>query len=234
MAGSIQGTQKRLTIPGADGGCMIERGTFAFTTTSTTYAMPTVLQWVNEVFVTAHGTTNTSTEQVGISLGTVSASVAAADVICPHTGTISAAYILSASTENATDDTDYWSIGCVNMTATLTPVNIATAANTSKSTGGAAITADTKRSLTLGAANQLVVTAGDVMQWTFTKSASGANLTHLQAYLVITLTGTDETVVWADATTNGERATSGTLNFSRTGQNVTSGLVCSYIAFGRN
>src|SRR2546429_242602 len=72
-------------------------------------------------------------------LGTVSATFAFT-MIAPFTGTISAAKFV-VDTTVATHASNIWTIGIINTTATLTPVDIADPLNSNTTTTGAAFTA---------------------------------------------------------------------------------------------
>jgi hypothetical protein len=113
-------------------------------------------------------------------LGTVAATTAIRLVMPQYAGTISRVSICVGTTV-ATDDTNYWTAGVVNKgvagAGTTVVVNSATAANSTKTTGGAVATANVERVLTLtGTGADLITAAGDVLLLTLTKAASGADL----------------------------------------------------------
>jgi len=135
---------------------------------------------------TASGLTQTQPTQAGrevlaLSPGTQSAT-AAFTLVAPEDGTLSAAKIVVKTTVT-TSDTDYWTFAIVNKGQSgsgSTAMLAATDANTSKATGGSAITAYTARALSLnGTPANLAVAAGDVLEITATKSGSAANLVEL-------------------------------------------------------
>lgn len=120
--------------------------------------------------------------------GLVSAS-AKFEQIVTAAGSISAADF-TVTTTVATDAANIWTVGVLNKTQTLTPVDISVAANSNTTTTGSAFTAYTPRALTLGVAAQLLVAVGDILEWTFTKASSAANLVGLTLRTSIAETGT--------------------------------------------
>ena len=122
------------------------------------------------------------TKTIFVPLGTFSATDFL-DVIVPNcVGTLVKASILVTTTV-AVSDTDYWTFDLMNKGAAdagTTAMLAATDANTTKATGGSALTANIVRNLTLhGTSANLVVAAQDVLRLTATKAASGANLVKL-------------------------------------------------------
>lgn len=85
-------------------------------------------------------------------------------IIAPHAGTVSSIEY-SGATALATSDTNYitWTVTNLGQAgAGTTALLAATNPNTTKATGGSALVADSKRTLTLhGTAANLVVAAGD-------------------------------------------------------------------------
>lgn len=132
------------------------------------------------------------TKELVIPLGTISAT---AIFLIPTPGF--ACHIAKAAlvvgTTVATDDTNYWTVDLMNKgpagtgtTATLA----ATDANTTKTTGGAALTANVARALSLhGTSGNLDTAADDVLKLTLTKAASGANLVNAALRLDFSFTG---------------------------------------------
>lgn len=93
------------------------------------------------------------------------ATTGAAEVtlIAPFAGRLSAATFVGAS-NLAASDTNYLTFTVVNRGNSNAAMLAATDANTTKATGGTALTAHAKRTLTLnGTAGNLVVAAGDVI-----------------------------------------------------------------------
>lgn len=126
--------------------------------------------------------------------GTISAS-ANFEMTAPVAGVVSSANFVVHTTV-ATDAANIWTIGIINKATgagTNVVVDIANAANSNNSTGGTAFTAFTPRALTLSAtASNLVVAQGDVLEWTFTKASSAANLVALELVANITPSGGGE------------------------------------------
>lgn len=180
--------------------------------------------------------------------GTISAS-SNFEMQAPIAGVVSAAQFVVHTTV-ATDAANIWTIGVINKAAgagTNVVVDIATATNSNNSTGGAAFTANTPRSLTLSPTPaNLVVAAGDNLEWTFTKASSAANLVALELFMQFTPNGAGAGEIiginWTSLLqTSGQSAglivptiiTSITPNapaiqVTRAGPNVTSGLYCGF------
>lgn len=118
----------------------------------------------------------------------------------PVSGVISAASVVSGSSDAADSDTDLRSFGILNKTQTLAPVAIATAANTTALTGGTAMTAFAPMTLTLAAAAQLLVTAGDVFEFTVSDTGTGVALNGISFELLITPTLTSGQAFFFEAT----------------------------------
>lgn len=86
---------------------------------------------------------------------------------------------LLVSTTVAANDTNYWTFSAINKETGggSTALFASSDANTTKATGGSAVTAYTKRAMTLhGTAANLNLEGGDVIAFTATKTASGADL----------------------------------------------------------
>lgn len=182
---------------------------FPGTALTCTLPLPSFVK-VRRVIVNGTGATATAmTSYAQTSPGLTSAS-AKFQQYANSTGSISALEF-SVTTTVATDATNIWTVGVINQTATLTPASIATAANSNNSTGGSAFTAYTKFALTLGVAAQLLVTLGDVLEWTFTKASSAANLVGLGLRTSIAATGTTANESLYGPTPN---ATSGFIDIS--------------------
>lgn len=216
------------------------RALVAFPTTAATATLPLLnISQIDNVQVSLAGTPATPATVFGDSVGTVAATTAFTTRV-PKAGTITSAAIIVQTTV-ATDDTNYWSVGIINRTTgagTAVVADVSAAANTNKVTGGAAFTADTLRSLTLTAtAADLVVAAGDELEFTFTKASSAANLVSLEFSVVMATGDSSEQVYWVpdSAPTSGPipRPSTGKLTFGRTGSSKTSALRCSIRVTGR-
>lgn len=139
-------------------------GAYAITVNTTGRGMlfvsdGTYWQDFREVFVHTTIATITTT-------GAVSAYVPA-----PCTGKLVSGKV-SFTESQAANDTNYSTYGLSNLSNSATAMLAASNANTTKATGGAALVANTPRSLTPhGTAANLLVTQGDRLQ--FTSTASG-------------------------------------------------------------
>jgi hypothetical protein len=202
-------------------------GIAQWSTTDLTGELKCELGTVEDIQLKSIGAGNSLVTAVNSECRTVSAS-AKVNIVFPHAGTVSAARFVVTTTV-ATDAANIWTVGLVNVGAagagTAAIVNIATAANSNTATTGSAFTALIPRALTLGSAADLVVAAGDVGVWTFTKAASAANLVDLSLQVLLTHGQAenlyvDETVV-SDGVIN--RPAAGTLTIVRAGHAVTSG-----------
>jgi hypothetical protein len=208
-------------------------GAAAFSTTDLTGTLDvTPLQFVDNVHLILGSAPASGVTDITLGdLGTVSAS-AAFLMRMPSAGTITGARFI-VDTTVATDAANIWTVGVINTTATLTPVDIAVAANSNNSTGGTAFTADVPRALTLGAAGQLVVVAGDVLEWTFTKAASAPNLVELTGSISIS-TGAGVETLYVTIGANGLVAiTSNKITIGRSAITPTSGLRFGFRIRGR-
>jgi hypothetical protein len=100
-----------------------------------------------------------------------------ATFICKYAGTLAAALLVAKDALTA-NDTNYVTVAITNRTSGggSTAMLAATDANTSKATGGVAIAAFTKRTLTLnGTPANLVVSAGDTLEVTVAATGTLAN-----------------------------------------------------------
>lgn len=180
-------------------------------------------------------------------VGTVSAS-AAFLMRMPIAGVISSASF-TVDTTVAADAANIWNVGVINHSNTDAVVaDIAAAANSNTTTTGSAFTADTARALTLTSTTaDKTVAAGDVLEWTFTKNSSAANLVELNLRMAITPASTGDRslreIVYANVTsllvTSGQQAGlilptyDSTLRYAtvpivRSGDNLTSALTCGF------
>lgn len=202
-------------------------GVASFPTTDLTCTLPVVgLTKIRRIVVSSLGApSTTNTAYLQTSPGLVSAS-AKFNQIATMAGSISA-IDFTVSTTVATDATNIWTVGVLNKTATLTPADIADATNSNTTTTGAVFTAATPRALTLGVAAQLVVAVGDVLEWTFTKASSAANLVGLLLRTSVAETGAfaRETVYAPLPNSSGFfDITSGAITIGRKATNATSAL----------
>ena len=108
-------------------------------------------------------------------------------LLVPETGTLAGADF-SGIDALAASDTNYITFSITNLGqdgAGTTAMLAATAANTTKTTGGAAIVANTKRALTVhGTAANLVVTAGDRLLVRAAATGTLANTVTVPSYLL--------------------------------------------------
>lgn len=131
--------------------------------------------------------TAAKTKTLTLSLGDVSGT-GAWNIRVPVAGTVTRVSLLSGATA-AANDTNYWTGGVVNKGAagdgTAKVVDSTVAVNSTKATGGAAITASVERTFTLAAAN--TVAANDVLEITITKAASATTLTKVSVSIDVTI-----------------------------------------------
>lgn len=131
---------------------------------------------VDGTMLTAAG----GTKELSGQLGTINATTSFA-FNCPATAATLAAAVFSSSAAIAASDTDYWTWTLTNLgpSGSGTTVMLAgAAANTTKLTGGTALTANVARSLSLtGTGTDLVTAANDRLVLTMTKTGSPADLT---------------------------------------------------------
>jgi hypothetical protein len=133
-----------------------------------------------------------ATKSIEIPLGDISATTSFS-VVLPDVAATVSKITFATKTAISTSDTDYWTFGIVNKEAggsgTTKIVDAAAAANSTKATGGSAITGYVKRNLTLsGTPANLVTAAEDVLEVTVTKAASATTMA--QCVLRIDLTFT--------------------------------------------
>lgn len=121
-----------------------------------------------------------SVQSVELALGTISATATFNIIVPPFAGVITG-IAFACKDAIAANDTNYWTFGVVNKGAagngTTAVVDAANDANSTKATGGSAITGYVKRNLTLAAAANRVVAAGDVLEITITKASSATTMT---------------------------------------------------------
>lgn len=230
-------------------------GYFQFSTTDLTGILPINSNCANilggiKLFPqgpTAFGDSDVLQDGTGVA---VSAS-AAFTMIAPRAGVVSSAGFV-VDTTVATDAANIWTIGIINTSNSNAVIaDIANAANSNTTTTGSAFTADTLRALTITSTTaDKTVSAGDILEWTFTKASSAANLVELTRQIVLTPTtglGIQEQV-YADVASL-INTTSGLLsptilttitpnqlavNIVRRGTNPTSGLIVGFEYEGSN
>lgn len=141
------------------------------------------------VFVADDGTL-THTEPTGLeskaeqvkSLADLSATTAL-NIVVPAGATKVKSVKIGVKTAITANDTNYWTFSLLNKGAAgngTTAILGAVDANTTKATGGSGLTAYVARTLTLTVtAADLLVTAGHILEFAATKTASGANLVEL-------------------------------------------------------
>lgn len=218
-------------------GRKLQWGKVLFAAAATTAALPLQMHQVECLFISPTAAPAAAVRSVQSQLGSVSATTSFLLVV-PATGVISAAKLVEAAAVTA-DNTNYWSVGLVNKTQTLTAIDSTTAANTTKATGGSSLVGYAPLSLTLsGTAANLAVTAGDVLEVTITKTASATTLTETLFYIEVTPTApADEVPYCADlnSSTSGTATVgaAGTVTLTRAGQRANSDAVYSYLAIGR-
>lgn len=134
-----------------------------------------------------------ATKEVALNLGSISATSTFRLRLPSNVGTISKISFVPG-TSIAASDTDYWTFGVVNKGAagsgTTVVVDGTAAANSTKVTGGSALTANVKRDLTLtGTGADLIFAAGDVIEITVTKAASATTIAGASVAVDSTFTG---------------------------------------------
>lgn len=162
------------------------------TITAVTYSAP-VRQLIGTAGVVGSMlSTAGATKSIEIPLGDISATTAF-NVVLPNVAGVVARISFATKTAISTSDTDYWTFGVVNKGAagsgTTAVVDNTAAANSTKVTGGTAITGYVKRNLTLsGTPANLVTAAEDVLEVTITKASSATTMA--QCVLRVDLTFT--------------------------------------------
>lgn len=136
---------------------------------------------------------NTARKLVASGPQTITTTVAKSfDFIAPCTGTVTNAKFWGTSTL-AANDTNYVTFTLTNIGQAgsgTTVMLAATDANTTKATGGSAVTADVPRNLTLTSTGaNLAVNSGDLIRLTLTQTGTLANtITGASAALAVTPT----------------------------------------------
>lgn len=204
----------------------IYEGVAKFPTTASTGTLPLPsFAKVRDVSVTALGsiTAPTLTSYHSQSLSGSVAATTKFSFNIPRTGTITAVNLFEGATVTA-NDTDYWTFGILDKTATTTLIDGTAAANSTKATGGASMAASTAFPLTITTA---AVLANSNYELTATKNGSGTTLTQLSVAFTYTYTGSQDEQVYApapNATTGFFDLSSGKITISRNGTSLTSAL----------
>jgi hypothetical protein len=124
-------------------------------------------------------TTAAKTKELSQQLGTINATKTFPVIAPNHAATLSAFSLALLTTVNA-DDANYWTVTLTNKGAAgagNTAMLAASDANTTKATGGSAITANVTRAFTLhGTGANLIVAAHDLILVTFTKTGAAGDL----------------------------------------------------------
>jgi hypothetical protein len=176
---------------------------FDFPTTDLTCTVPVDLTAVESAHAFPIGAPGLALEGDNLAVPTTSAT-ATYRYRVEKAGTITGLGFVVGTTV-ATDAANIWTVGVINKgsadgTGTTVVVNNATAANSNNSTGGAAFTANKLRALTLTATGaDLVVAAGDVLEFTFTKASAASNLVTPTLVIQQTTASPDEIAYWADS-----------------------------------
>jgi hypothetical protein len=133
-----------------------------------------------------------ATKEVVSQLGTISAT---GDFYVPLpnvAGTIVGARLVTA-TAVATDNTNYWQISAINLGTAgsgTTDVLDTSAANSTKTTGGSAMVAGARRTLTLhGTGANLITAATDILKLTFTKNGTATTMNGVAVIWDVKFTG---------------------------------------------
>ncbi len=218
-------------IPGGDGHQEI-RGIAAFTTNGTQCGMDCPFAIIKSIVVTViGGGTTTGVFTVSGNIGSISAT-ASADFIMPEAGTISFVKFVTSASVTASD-ANYWAFGVLNKTDTKTIVDNSTAGNTTKATGGIAMTGYAARTLTITTGTNITFTSGAVIETTFTKTDTAPTMTGASVIIGYTsaTSGTEELSI--DATNLSSdgyilRDSNGQILVNRKGRALTSGLAFSF------
>jgi hypothetical protein len=134
-----------------------------------------------------------ATKEQNATLGDLLATASFTVIVPGNAGTISK-ISLATRTAIATSDTDYWKFKVINKgvegSGTTVVVDDTAAANSTKATGGAAITGYVKRDLTLTRTGaDLIFAAGDMLEITITKTGSATTMAQCALRVDSTFTG---------------------------------------------
>jgi hypothetical protein len=210
-----------------------QSGNFAFDTTDLTGELPAGVESISDINVGPVNAPGTCTREINVHIGAVTATTSFPIILPPYAGILVSAKI-TVTTTHAVHEDDHWSFTLVNKGAAgagTTDMILATAANSTDTTGGAAITAFVPRTLTRhGTLANYTFAAGDVAALVCTKAASAVSLAGLQLQLNLNVGDLGE-YVYVDETVSGgviTRPSTGKLTVTRGGPTVTSALKVGY------
>lgn len=119
--------------------------------------------------------TAAATRSMQLHLGTISATTSKL-LLCPGAAATFAGAVLVVSTGVTASDSNYWTFGLTHA-STDNPMLATTAGNTTQATGGAALVAETARTLTVHpTAGNLTCAVNETLELTLTKSGTAADL----------------------------------------------------------
>lgn len=220
-----------------EGGFRLVQGVAQFTTTGLTGDVDCMLSSILGYNIHPLGTPGVAYRQLPVPIGAVTATGSFGLQFPPHAGVIVAAH-LSVQTTHATHDTNYWAATLLNKGAAgagTADMILATDVNTTKVTGGSAITAYIPRSLSLhGTAGNLAFAANDYGLFTLTKAASAVSLVGAHLQLTLNCGDVGENFYLAETATDGvvKKPADGKLTFARSGANVVSGQMVAFEYWG--
>lgn len=228
--------QEKSFLQGGGSRLAIVHGSAAFTTTDLTGQINCLLTRVQGARIWAAGAPGAVVRPVSQYLGAVTATKSFPLLMPGVAGTL-ASVAITTDTTHATHEDDHWSFTLINKGSAgigTTDMILATAANSTDTTGGAAITAFDERALTLhGTAANLAIGATDTLALVCTKAASAVSLSGLTIRLGITTGETGEVLYFNETFTDGEiTPANGLLNVTRTGTTVTSALKVMFEYWG--
>lgn len=182
-------------VPGGQAGLKRQLLACKWSTTDLTGTVPVLLTKVTNVFPYNAGAMSTASDSLNVPLQTFSATYVQS-FVAPRTGTITAVGLLAPTyTSNSTSDTNFYTLGITDNTATTTVVDSTNAANSNKATGGSAFLNSALFAMTI---SNGAVTAGDVLIFTATKGGT-FTVTAPELYIVYTTGGaTSESLNWTD------------------------------------
>lgn len=223
---------------GGQNGYVEVEGFAQFSTTDATGELPVPFQNLIDISVDAIGSIAPSLSAETYNLTTLSAT-ASITLVLPKKGVIQSVSLVGA-TGVTVSDTNFWAFGLVNKTQTLTPVDSTNALNTTKATGGAALTAYTLANFTIGAAAALAVNANDVFEFTATKNSAATTINEPSLIVAYSTPGSDEKVYVSPSNLSTllsdgllPRPSNSTVTINRTGAAPTSGLIFRFRIRGR-
>lgn len=195
------------------------------------------LTTIDNVSLTPLGAPGAATESVShlISTGSLSGTFNFTGRFA-KAGTVTSAWVITQNTISP-NGTNFWSLGIVNKGAagagTAKIVDSTVLANTTNS-GGSTISAYTPFAMTLGAAVDLVVAAGDAFLFTATATVTPTAFNQASFGISYSTNGSDETLYCSQAVNAGRMIpTAGKITINRSGNSKTSGLVFNFEIKGR-